>query len=116
MFKIKLQSSITLLLCLIIGVAFADTMLPNHYPSNFDLSGTITKIDNKSRIIELDGADYKLHPVHDIYTTNKKSKITLYSLKPGMKIGGQFGTFQGKKALIKMWVLPKDYPTTPHAV
>jgi len=114
MLKTKFHSLITLILCLLIGVAAADTKQPNHYPSNFDLTGTITKIDKKRRIIELDGADYKLHPVHDIYSGS--SKVTLYSLKRGMKIGGEFSTFQGKSVLSKIWVLPKNYPTTPHAV
>jgi len=114
--NIKLTSVITLLLCLIAGTAFAAPTLPKHYPTNFEITGTITKIYKKRRIIELDNADYRVHPVHDIFTLRQNSKTTLYSLKPGMKIGGEFGIYQGKRVLIKIWILPKSYPTLPHAV
>lgn len=116
MYKLKLIPSITVLFCLMASIAFADTRLPKHYPSSFEISGTITKIYNKRRIIELDKADYKLHPVHDIYTLRKNVKTILYSLKPGMKIGAKFGTFQGKRVLTDIWILPKSYTTSPHAV
>lgn len=116
MFKIKLLPYITIILYLLTGIAIANTKLPKHYPSSFDISGTITKIYKKNRIIELDGANYKLHPVHDIFTRKKKSKTTLYNLKKGMKIGGKFGIYKGGRALIEIWILPKDYPTLPHAL
>ena len=114
MFNNKFKISITLILCLITGIAFAATKLPKHYPSSFDISGTITKVLKKSRVIELDGTAYKLHPIHDIFTLNKNRKTTLYNLRPGMKIGGEFSTFQGKKVIYKIWILPKSYPTMKH--
>lgn len=114
MFNHKLKISISLILCLITGIALASTKLPKHYPSSFDVSGTITVVLKKSRVIELDGTAYKVHPVHDIFTRSKNRKTTLYSLKPGMKIGGEFSTYQGEKVLTKIWLLPKSYTTMQH--
>lgn len=116
MFKIKFLTSITIMLCLLTSIAFADTKLPKHYPLSFEISGTITNIYKKRRIIVLDKADYSVHPVYDIYTLRNKSKTTLYSLKPGMKIGGKFSVYNGKRVLTEIWILPKNYPTQPHAL
>lgn len=115
MFNHKLKISITLILCLITGIALASTKLPKHYPSQLETVGKITKILNQKRTIELDGMAYKLHPVHDIYTKTKGSQATLYNLRTGMKVGLEFTTFQGKRAVYKVWILPENYPSTKHA-
>lgn len=47
MFNNKFKISITLILCLITGIAFAATKLPKHYPASFDISGSITKVIKK---------------------------------------------------------------------
>lgn len=114
MFNNKFKISITLILCLITGIALAATKLPKHYPSQLETVGKITKVLNQKRIIELDGTAYKLHPVHDIYTKRKGSQATLYNLRAGMKVGLEFTTFQGKRAVHKVWILPKNYPSTKH--
>lgn len=114
--KIKLIPGITILFCLMASIAFADTVLPKHYPTSFEISGTITKVIKSKRIIQLDKADYSFHPVHDIHTLRKNSNTTLYSLKPGMKIGAKFSIYQGKRVLTEIWILPKSYTTRPHAV
>ena len=115
MFKLKYLTGISITLYLITSIAFANTLLPKHYPSNFDVSGKITKVYSKRLIIELDKAGYYVHPVHDIYTKRKNSKLTLYNLKPGMKIGVKFSLFKGKRVISEIWTLPKSYPTVPHA-
>lgn len=116
MFSIKLKYSITLLLCLIAGITFADVKLPKHYPLSFDVSGVITKVDKKRRLINLDGAEYQLHPVYDIFTKRKNIKATMYNLKKGMKIGAKIMKFKGKRVLTKIWILPKNYPTINTAI
>lgn len=115
MYKIRFQHSVTLLLCLIAGTVFASSKLPKHYPSKFDISGTITEIIKKDKLIILDGMGYKFHPIHDIFTHKKNIKAALYELKPGMKIGGKFSIYKGKQAIYEIWILPKDYPTMKHA-
>lgn len=115
MLSIKLKSSVTAILCcLLVSITFASTKLPKHYPSHLETVGKITKILKKTRVIELDGTAYMLHPVHDIYTKRKGEQATLYELKPGMKVGLEFTTYQGKKAVNKVWILPKNYPSTKH--
>ena len=114
MFSIKLKSSIVLMLCLLTGIVFASTKLPKHYPSNLRTVGEITKVVKQTRVIVLDGTAYNLHPVHDIYTKRKGRQATLYTLKPGMKVGLEFTTYQGKRAVNKIWILPKNYPSTNH--
>lgn len=121
MLSIKLKSSITLMLCcLLVGVTYASTKLPNHYPSHIKIAGKITNIFKQTKEIELDGTSYVLHPLHDIYTKTKGRQATLYDLSPGMKVGLELTTFkgkktyQGKKVVNKVWILPKDYPSTKH--
>lgn len=116
MLNTKYLSGILLMVCLMTGIAVANPTLPNHYPAEFELTGVITNVYNDRRIIELDKADYKLHPVYNIYTLRKGVKSTLFELKPGMKIGAKYGTYQGKKVLTDLWILPKSYKTTPAAV
>ena len=132
MYKIKLIPSITIIFSLMAGIAFADAKpqkydpssneafrafikLPKHYPSNLKTVGKITEVLKKTKVIVLDGAAYKLHPLHDIYTTKKGRQATLYNLKPGMIVGLEFTTYQGKRAAYKVWILPKNYPPTLHA-
>jgi len=117
MYKIKLIQSITIIFCLLMGTAFADTKSPRPIssPSQLETSGKITKIFKKTRVIELDGTAYKLHPVHDIYTKRKGTQTTLYNLRPGMKVRLGFTTYQGKRAVHKVWILPKNFPTANHA-
>lgn len=115
MFKLKYLTGISITLYLITSIAFANTLLPKHYPSSFEISGTITKVLHKRLIIELDNAAYYVHPVHDIYSMRKNSKLTLYNLKPGIKIGANFSIYKGKRVLTEIWRLPKSYPTVPHA-
>ena len=114
MFSIKLKSSITLILCLLTGIAFASIKLPKHYPTNLETVGKITQVLKQERVIVLDGAAYKLHPVHDIYTKIKGRQATLYNLKPGMKVALEFTIYQGQRAVNKVWILPKNYPSTNH--
>ena len=114
MFNNKFKISITLILCLMTGMAIAATTLPKHYPSQLDTVGKITKILKQKRVIELDGAAYKLHPVHDIYTKRKGIQATLYDLRKGMKVALEFTVYQGRRAVNKVWILPKNYPSTKH--
>lgn len=102
------------MLCLITSITFAGTKLPKHYPSQLETAGKITTIVKKTRVIELDGTAYKLHPVHDIYTKRKGIQATLHNLKAGMKVGLEFTTFQGKRVVHKVWILPRNYPSTKH--
>ena len=132
MYKIKLIPYIMVIFSLMVGSSFADTKLPKgypspvmplgvnaklpkHYPSYMMPSGKITKVLKQSRAIIVDGAAYKLHPVHDIYTKRKGIQATLYNLKPGMKVAFEFTTYQGKRVVHKVWILPKNYPTTQYA-
>ena len=114
MFNNKFKISITLMLCLITSIALAATKLPKHYPSQLDTVGKITKVVKQKRIIELDGTAYRLHPVHEIYTKRKGRQATLYNLRTGMKVGLEFTTYQGRRAVNKVWILPKNYPSTKH--
>ncbi len=93
----------------------ANTKLPKHYPSYMMLSGKITKVLKKSRVIIVDGTAYTLHPVHNIYTKIKGAQATLYNLKPGMKVALEFTTYRGKKVVNKVWILPKNYPIETYA-
>ena len=114
MFKNKLQTGFTLAICLVSGIAFASTKLPTFYPSHFEIAGKITAVLKQARVIELDGTAYKLQPVHDIYTRRKGIQATLYDLRPGMKVGLEYTNNNGKKLFNKVWILPKDYPSTKH--
>ena len=114
MYRIKLIPSIMIIFSLMVGISYANTQLPKHYPSQLETVGEITKIVKQTRVIVLDGAAYKLHPVHDIYTKIKGQQATLYNLRSGMKVGLEFTTYQGKRAVHKVWILPKNYPSTKH--
>ena len=131
MYKIKLIASIMVIFSLMVGTSFSDpkringsplmplaahVKLPKHYPSyNKMLTGKITHVFKKSKVIELDGITYQFHPIHDIYTKRKGVQAALYNLKPGIKVGLEFTTYQGKNVANKIWILPGNYPTSNFA-
>lgn len=103
----KLLTSALFILLSLAASGINATSLPDYYPANFTLNGTLDRIDKRKGILVINDHGIRISARLRVYTPNTQYG-TIHTLQAGQHVA--IRTSPSRNIMItEIWVLPKNY-------